>query len=164
MTINPSRLRLRLVLPGLLAVLTALSTASAAGPSTVTLRDGSTITGEVVSLEAGLYTIRSATLGTLTLRQADVQSIADAAAPPPAPALSAPAQLDAVQERIAADPALMQDITALQDVPEIQALLEDPEVMNAIRDGNLEALVGNPKLARLAADPRVQAIVRKLSP
>lgn len=125
--------------------------------STITLRDGSTISGEIVSLSDGVYTIRSATLGTLTVKQADVRTLTDQAATP------MPAQLDALRERIATDPATMSAIAALADDPDVQAILGAPEVRAALQDGNLDALLSNPKIARLAADPRVRSITEKFT-
>jgi hypothetical protein len=139
------------------------SAALAAEPSVITLRDGTTITGEVVSMVGGLYSIQSATLGSLTVRESDIRSITKGATSPPAAAAGVPSQLDGLQERMAADPETMKAVSALQDSPEIKALLEDPEVMEALRSGNLEVLLANPKLARLAADPRIQEITRKFA-
>jgi hypothetical protein len=152
-------LAMRVALPGLLIVLFASSAAHAAEPSTLTLRDGSTITGEVVSLSDGVYTVRSATLGTITVKAADVRSMSnDTAAPAPAPA-----QLDGLQERIVSDPDTMNAISALRDDPELKAMLDDPELQSALQSGNLDALLSNPKLAHFAADPRVQEITKKVS-
>lgn len=153
-------LAIGVVLPGLLIVLFASNAVHAVEPSTLTLRDGSTITGEVVSLSDGVYTVRSATLGTIAVKAADVVTLTNAAAAAPAPA---PAPLDGLQERIASDPDTMNAISALRDDPELKAMLDDPELQSALQSGNLDALLANPKLARFAADPRVQEITKKVS-
>jgi len=141
----------------LAAVLVLVGLAPRADAATITLRDGSTISGEVVSLSNGVYTIRSATLGTVTVRQDDVRSLTEQPSAPRA------AQLDSVREHIAADPAAMDAITALAADPDIQAILNDPDLLAALRDGNLEALLSNPKVARLAADPRMQSITNRIA-
>ncbi|HXQ24247.1 MAG TPA: hypothetical protein VN812_21375 [Candidatus Acidoferrales bacterium] len=152
-------LAIGVVLPGLLIVLFASNAVHAVEPSTLTLRDGSSITGEVVSLSDGVYTVRSATLGTVTVKAADVRSLTnEATATGPAPA-----QLDGLQERIASDPDTMNAINTLRDDPELKAMLDDPELQSALQSGNLDALLSNPKLARFAADPRVQEITKKVS-
>lgn len=140
------------------AALIALSLARpavAAEASTITLRDGSAITAEILSLNDGVYTVRSQTLGTVTLRQEDVRSVSSEAA------AQAPSQLDAIEQRMTSDPETMSTISALQDSPEMKALLEDPEVLDALKSGNIQGLLSNPKLARLAADPRIQEITKK---
>jgi hypothetical protein len=149
----------RVAVPGLCILLCASSAAHAAEASTLTLRDGSSITGEVVSLSDGVYTVRSVTLGTIAVKASDVRSLTnDAAAQAPAPA-----QPEGLQERLASDPDTMDAIAALQDDPELKAVLDDPELLNALRSGNLEALMSNPKVAHLAADPKIQEITNKLN-
>lgn len=145
------------------ALLGVAAFSSGASASTIRLRDGSLISGEVLTLSGGVYSIRSETLGTVTIRQADVEAISEGAAPVPAAPAGAGHSAASVQQRLASDPALMRDVSALQDNPDVQSILNDPEIMNALRSGNLEVLVGNPKLGRLAADPRVQALVGKLA-
>ena len=144
----------RIATAGMIAAALA-GPALAAEPSRITLRDGSTISGEVLSLSGGVYTVRSQTLGTITLRQEDVRTVSSDAPP------QVPSQLDAIEQRMTSDPETMSAISALQDSPEIKALLEDPDVLDALRSGNLQAILSNPKLARLAADPRIQEITKK---
>ena len=141
-----------------------LCAVSAADAATILLRDGSRIQGEVLTLSGGVYSIRSATLGTVTVPQADVQSISEADAPaaPAAAAAGAPSAQE-LQQRIASDPALMAEVNGLQNNPDVQSILNDPEIMNALRSGNLQVIMGNPKLARLASDPAVQSLIGKLA-
>jgi hypothetical protein len=150
------KLGIRRALPSLLFVLFVSSPLHAAAPSTITLRDGSAITGEVVSLNDGVYTIKSATLGTITVKESDVRSLTKGAAAPD------PGQMGALQERMTSDPDTMSTLTALQDDPELKAVLNDPEVLNALQSGNVDALLSNPKVAHLADDPKVQEITKKL--
>lgn len=125
--------------------------------STLTLRDGSTITGEIVAVNDGVYTVRSPTLGTLAIKQSDVGSLTNDAPK------QVPAELNALEERIAADPDAMSSITVLQDDPALQAILGDADVVKALQTGNFEALLSNPKLQHLATDPRIQALTEKLA-
>jgi hypothetical protein len=148
---------IRRALPSLFFVLFVSSPLHAAAPSTITLRDGSTITGEVVSLSDGVYTIKSATLGMITVKESDVRSMTKTAAAAPDPG-----QMGALQERMTSDPDTMSTLTALQDDPELKAVLNDPEVLNALQSGNVDALLANPKVAHLADDPKVQEITKKL--
>jgi hypothetical protein len=146
-----------ILIVGVFAILSASSRASGGEVRTITLRDGSTIAGEVVSLSGGVYTFQSATMGTITVRESDVRSITTTAN------TQAPAQLDAVQTRIAADPEAVQAITALQNDPEVQAVIADPEVQRALQSGDVEALLANPKFTRFAADPKIEELAKKLS-
>jgi hypothetical protein len=160
---TPSPHAFRLVLCTAALVL-ALIRGAHADPVTLKLRDGSTISGEVVSLTGGLYTVQSRTLGTLTVREADVQSMTRDSGKADAAPAGASSEVEAIQQRIANDPQAMQAVRSLQDNPNVQEILADPALMSALQSGNLQALLANPKLARLAADPEVQAILRQLNP
>lgn len=130
-----------------------------AGPSsTIALRDGSSITGEIVGLRDGVYTIRSAALGTLTIEQSQVATVTNGS--PAAPAAN---QLDAIQQQLTADPDTMRAIMELMEAPEVRATLDDPDVRTALEHGNLDALLSNPRVIGLAADPRFQSITGKLA-
>jgi hypothetical protein len=146
-----------IAVPLALAFLSALPPVHGAESSTITLRDGSSITGEVVSLRDGIYTVRSALLGTVTVKQSEVASLTNGSAG------QASIQLDALKEQLTADPDTMRAIVDLMDLPDVQAVLSDPDIRPALQSGNLEALLSNPKLVRLVADPRFQDITKTIS-
>lgn len=79
--------------------------------------------------------------------------------------MPAPAQegspLDGLQERMAADPQAMNTISDLRDSPDMKAVLDDPALMDAIQRGDISALLANPKIAKLAADPKVRELTEK---
>lgn len=140
------------------------------GPSiaaTVTLTDGTLIQGEVRSLQDGVYTIESASVGTLHVRAEQVRSIdANGKSTPPAGVGSLPSEpssgasaLDATKARIAQDPALLAAVLELQSDPDMIAVLADPDIMKAIAAGDYAALVGNPKIVALLKNPKVRAII-----
>jgi hypothetical protein len=76
-------------------------------------------------------------------------------------AQDASSPLDDLQDRMSNDPETMSTISALKDSPEVKALLDDHALMDALQRGDLDALLANPKIARLAADPRVQELTKK---
>lgn len=148
------------------AILLTIGFAHPAGATTVMLRDGSAISGEVVALKDGVYTIRSRSLGTLAIKQSDVRTLTEDSAVRPRTGDAAgrsASELEALQAQMAADPGTVNAINTLQDDPAVAAVLHDPDVLRALQDGNLEALLSNPNIARLAADPRVQDITKKLA-
>jgi len=49
--------------------------AFAAEPAEINLRDGSVIRAEVISLQDGLYTLKSETLGTIVIEKSQISSI-----------------------------------------------------------------------------------------
>jgi hypothetical protein len=173
----------------------SLAPAWAADLREIELRDGSTVRGEIVSLQNGNYTIRSQSLGELTIPASDVRVIrllsqgagpSVAGDPVPASARAGGAQgerepsdnpdkqgealgrsddvkrqVEEAQRSLAADDSIMETITSLQNDPEVQAVLSDPQVMQAVEAGDLATLMANPKFVELLSNPKVQEIQRR---
>lgn len=73
-----------------------------------------------------------------------------------------PAQMQGLQQRMLNDPGIMALIMSLQNDPEMQALLSDPAVANAVQSGDLSALTSNPKVLQLLNKPQVKEIEQKM--
>jgi hypothetical protein len=71
-------------------------------------------------------------------------------------------QLPRIQERLINDEAVFQKVQALQDDPDIQAVLSDSALMEALRAGNLAAVISNPKFMRLLENPAIQEIMKEM--
>jgi hypothetical protein len=67
-----------------------------------------------------------------------------------------------LQNRILTDDGIMAIVQALQDDPDIKAVLEDPKLMAAIKAGDTNTLMTDPRFMRLMANPRVQEIAKHL--
>ena len=134
------------------------------------LTDGSVISGEIESLHDGIYTVTSPSLGTISVKDSEIRSIEKASGSPDqtdatanTPSAASNPQIDAAQRRILGDDALMSVLTALENDPQLQDVLQDPAVMDAIRAGNLDALQQNAKVRRLMDNPKIQEINKKLA-
>jgi len=110
----------------------------------IELRDGSVITGEILVFDKGIYTVKSTTLGTLQLKDSDIQTIRSN------PAASPNFELNNLQ--ILQDPEMMNLISSLSMAPQFQAILQDPEVINAVTSGNFNGLLAN--FSKLLEHPR----------
>jgi hypothetical protein len=147
-----------------------LACSAAASAATVVLRDGTVIQGEVKSLQDGVYTIETASVGTVRVRAADVRSIDEEGKPPSASGAGQPPPtsssgvdpLDAVKSQIAADPKVLAAVLALQNDPAVLAVFSDPEVMKAIAANDYAALTSNPKIVALMQNPKVREIIEAL--
>jgi hypothetical protein len=133
----------------------------------VELTDGSIITGEVLSLQNGIYTIRSQSLGTVAIEEAKVRVIRSKGAAPAAEKSSASAgtaagEARSLQDRMTGDAEVMDTIRGLQNDPEFQKILEDPAVMEAVQAGDVASLMSNPRFMKLLQNPTVQAIKKKV--
>jgi hypothetical protein len=118
------------------------------------LKDGSVITGEVVSLNNGVYTVKSSALGTIKLEESNVRIVREKA--------SSAGETKDLQQKMLSDKEIMSLIGALQNDPEFQKLLEDPAFMKAVNDGDTAALTADPRFIRILNNPTVQEIQKKV--
>ena len=130
----------------------------------IELKDGSIITGEVLSLSNGIYTIKSDSLGALRLEESTVRAIRSKS--PSGGAASSPGGLGAetgsLQKKMLSDQETMGLIQSLQNDPEFKKIVEDPEVMKAVNAGDITALMANPRFMKLLNNSTVQEIQKKV--
>ena len=127
----------------------------------IELTDGSVITGEAVSLSGGIYTIRSAALGTVRVEESKVRTIRVKGSS--VSTGDTAGQLKSLQEKMTSDGEVMNTIQTLQNDPEFQKILEDPEIMKAVQAGDINALMANPRFMELLNKPAVQEIGKRIS-
>lgn len=148
-----------------------LTTALPAVAETIVLKDGSSIQGTVVSMSGGQYQIQTQSMGTITLRQNQIRSIsAGTTAPSPSQTPSASSVLDAqassalqsMQSTMVNDPGIMSSIMTLQNDPDMQAVLQDPEIMQAIQNLDFQTLQNHPKMKKLMNNQKIRGITSKV--
>lgn len=71
-------------------------------------------------------------------------------------------QMEELQEMLMADKEIVALIIQLKDNPEVQALLQDPDVASAVANGDVDALSGNPRFLDLLNNPQVQEIQKRV--
>ena len=127
----------------------------------IVLKDGSTISAEIKYFDGRVYTLNSSSLGLLKLPsdQMDLirtpRSSTNNSNPPPT---ATPQALNGIQQQLLADPQLMSLILSLQNDPQFQAILNDPQIMQAVLAGDMQALLNNPKFNALLNNPAVRQI------
>ncbi|NTW58065.1 MAG: hypothetical protein HGB21_05305 [Nitrospirae bacterium] len=126
----------------------------------VELIDGSVITGEVLSLSSGVYTIRTVSLGTLTIDDAKVRAIRPQSSS--SPSLRA-GDVKTLQDKMLSNAEVMGLIASLKDDPQFKKALEDPEILNAVSTGDIASLMANPKFLELLNNATVQDIRHKVA-
>ncbi len=166
--ILPRPFRPRSLLVALLMV-AGLGWFGAAGASDLVrfeLNDGSIIVGKPLSLADGVYRIRTPALGDVEVPASRVLSMVrgDGAGAGPGKvdgdgAFSA--DIEAIQRQLVGDPGLMQSISALQQDPDVQAVLSDQELMGLILSGNVTALRDHEGFARLMEHPGIRAVLEQ---
>ncbi len=142
------------------ALVLALALSSPALAERIVLQDGSTINGEVVSMNNGAYQVKTPSLGVINLPKSQVKSIS-AGSGGGAPTSISDAQssaLQSLQATMVQDQGIMSSILQLQNDPDMQAVLQDPEVMRAVQTMDLQTLSNHPKIKKLMSNSTVRRI------
>lgn len=143
----------------IILALSAATMVNAAETREIELTDGSVITGEVVSLSGGIYTVRSAALGTLRIEASSIRVIRLRGAAPS----NYGCQAKSFEDRMLGDSEIMDLIHALQNDPDLQKILQDPEIMKAVQAFDIDTLMRNPEFMKLLNKQSVQDINKKLT-
>ena len=142
----------------LLLFLLFVQNAAAGEIRVIELTDGSTITGEVSSLNNGVYVIKSDSLGTIKLEESKVRAIRSKSSGTNA---ASGQETKALQEKMSSDKEIMGLIQSLQNDPDFKKALEDPEIMKAVNAGDVSAITANPKFMKLLENATVKEIQSK---
>lgn len=174
---------MRKIVSSLLFVCLLAVSAHAGEMVEIDLRDGSVIKGELVSLLNGVYTVKSPSAGLLRIPESRIRAITTVIAPIPpdikrgarpngqaaqdtdrSQALSPSRndQINAMQQSMVNDKATRDKILSLQDDPQVQKLLQDPEVLDALRSGDQSRLIGDPRIIDLLKNPAIQDVIKNM--
>ena len=151
--------------------LTFLSAGVYAGQfSEIGLIDGSTIYGEILSFNDGIYTVKSGSLGTIKVAESDIREIQVQSANTKNREYASPGnssigpEVQALQTFMQNDQEMMAIIFSLQNDPDFQEIIRDPGILNAVNSGDIAALISNPKFMSLLNNHKIQEIQKKLAP
>ena len=145
--------------------------ANAGEAKEIILKDGSRIRGEVVSMQNGLYQVKTESLGLIQLRSPQIESITSFDSSPSqtvndtnsvGPTMS-PSALQSIQSSMVSNPGVMSSISELQNDPQMKAVLDDPEIMRAVQNFDLQALSDNPKIKALMNNAKIKRIQRSVN-
>lgn len=155
----------KLLLSNVLSLLLMSVQVTSAQAEEILLQDGSRLQGKILSMENGTYTLQTSSMGVIRLKQSQIRSISQdgssASGSDPSAAASMSAGQSAVQSlqsSMTNNPGVMTMIMSLQNDPDMQAVLGDPEVMRAIQNFDLEALKNHPKIKKLMQNSKVRNI------
>ena len=143
----------------LFLVLTVFATGAFSGETReIELVDGSVIYGEVLSLSNGVYTLRTGGLGTVRIEEEKIRAIRSAKGS----GRTTGQEIQALQQRMAADEEIINMVLSLQNDPDVRRVLTDPAVMEAVNSGDLNALMSNPEFMKLLEKPEIRDITRRV--
>jgi len=148
-------------IPIFVALVVATTVAIAAETREIELTDGSVITGEILSMEKGVYTVTSAILGTVRIEESKIRTIRNQVSAGAAGNVGG--QLKSLEDKMMSSNEMMDMIHSLQNDPDVQQILKDPEIMKAVQAGDIMTLMANPQLMKLLNKQGVQQIKNKLS-
>ncbi len=168
-----------LLLAAVLATATWTGIGTAGELTRFQLDDGSIIVGEPLGLADGIFRIRTRTLGDIDVEVARIRRMERADAGGDlrndrlgADAFGAAGQhaapegyaglIQALQQSMVADSGIMELMTALQQDPEIQRAIGDPELIGLMASGDVEALRNHEAFGRLMGHPGIRAIIEQM--
>ncbi len=146
------------------------SSAMAGQISDIELIDGGVLTGRIVSQQDGVYVIRTKALGEVTVAEEKIRVIRIKHGPSSenavtgVPASPQPQEIRDIQKSITENEAIMQKVLSLQSNPQMQAILQDPELLKAVETGNFAELLSNPKFLKLMQSPEIMEIQKEIPP
>ena len=153
----------------LLSLALVCSSSAAAELATIELTDGSTLQGELLSMQAGSYEIKTESLGVLKIRQDDVamlryKSASSTSASGADNVNPNAAALAGLQQQLIGNPETLSLIMGLGNDPAIQAIVADPEIKAAMARGDFATLMAHPKIQQMMRHPTVKKISGAVSP
>ena len=134
--------------------------ASAEPVQNIELTDGSMVRAEVLSLNDGVYSLRSDTLGEVQIAAEKIRAIGT---PPMANTAAAGGKNEAIEgirNSMLNDAQAMGKIESLRDDPLVKNILNDEATMRAISAGDINSLMNDPKIKALMENSTVRDLAR----
>jgi hypothetical protein len=146
---------------------------SFAAPAAIQLNDGTQVVGNITSYIDGIYTIETLTLGSVQVREGQINAILYQGSHSEPGASSTQSQetsgnastagsIQILQNAMMGNKELFAMIQALAGDPQLQAILSDPEIMRAVSTGDTQTLANNEKFMRLMDHPEIRRITSKV--
>ena len=136
----------------------SLGSALAGEIKEIELKDGTVIYGEIVSFSGGVFTLRPKGLGTVKIEESKIRVIRSGTREG-----GKQGQIQQLQKRMMSDKEVVEMILSLQNDPDVQKILQDPEIMKAVNAGDMDALLSNPKFMKLLENPTIHEIREKVT-
>jgi len=138
--------------------------------SRIELTDGSVVNGEVTSFTNGSYTVKTASLGEMNIdavKVAKIESVGPPALNAPLdsevqPSSLTPSEINSYRQKLMSNPDNAALLKNLADNPQVQALAEDPEVVDAVKTGNVQGLEKNKKFTAVVNNPQIQETAKEI--
>lgn len=138
--------------------------------SKIELTDGSVINGEIISYADGAYTIKTANFGEIKVGSGKVLKIESANYVSSGRSIDAipqannptQSQVSAYSQTLMQNPENAAIFINLTSNPELQAMANDPEILEAAKANDIQALMKNAKFMDIVNSPEMQEAVKKI--
>ena len=140
-----------------------------------TLKDGSRIKGQLISVQGDIYKIQTAQLGEININGEQIVTIS---APPEVVNLgqtqnnTSEVQSNTTQEfkdqtmhlqqQFSTDPDIMKDIQNIIDDPEMMQFLSDKNFISDMMSYDTEKIKNNPRTEEMMRNPKIQGLINKI--
>ena len=144
----------------LISTLFICQTSYAQNLKTITLKDGSQIKGNILSLNNGTYSVKTS-FGAIQVEENNIVTISSEGGSLPqsqSPALSQ-GQMMEYQQQILGNPEVLSEIQTIAQDPEIQTAFSDPEFAQAVMAQDLQKLQSSTKFKKLLENPKMQKLI-----
>lgn len=145
----------------------------------ITLSDGTVIKGRIMNMEDNVFSVQTQHMGRLQISAEDIQKIENVQSPLPPKAvspqqntnLSLPSlspslssnQILELKDQLLSDPNTLADIQALINDPEIMNALLNQDFIQAVYTMDPETIQNNPQTQQLLQNPKLQELMKKIS-
>ncbi len=124
----------------------------------IKLKDGVVVRGEVVSMQDGIYKIKSRMLGEIAVRSCDVLSITMSE-----DVFDSAQDKKTIERQIVSNPELMRSVQSLAQDESVLEMLADPKLKAAIMRQDVEYLKQDKKFKKFMDHSAVKSIVQGVS-
>ncbi len=129
----------------------------------IKLQDGNVINGNILSLKDGVYSIKTTSLGTIKVKESEIDEIVKAEKTSFSSENDLLETLDSLQKMMMDDKKTMKLIESMQGDSNVQQILNNPELLKAVSSLDVETLMGNEEIINLTTNPTVQEIKSKIT-
>ena len=154
------------------AIVTFTTLSLAQATKIITLKDGSTLKGNVIGLKDGVYTLQTSNLGNVEIPESNVLSItppqthsglsAGSTDANQAQKMQLKKQVEAIQGTILTDEGLMTEIQNMVNDEEIKSILSDPSLLNDVTSFDQNKIQENSNIQDLLKNPKMQDLMNKI--
>lgn len=135
----------------------------------ITLSDGSVIKGEVVNVDKSTYTVKTPNMGTIKIKDTDIESITKGLPAKDSNEISDELnptelkdQVGIMQGKLLNDPALMEDLKNMMQDEEVMKIISSKDFITTIMSYDQDRIKNNAQTQELMSNPKIRELMIKM--